>query len=779
MTRSIILPGQKIAGFPKAKKPRTLATDNLINIFATHWREDVHFTQYAVIESIGPYRYNNEIFKSPGFEEAKKSGESIEIICVAFDIDSPAKKSGEAGAVDLWFELERPKIQALLEAHPGGFVWRTKGGWRGVWNYSFRIGSADDAAMWKKNYLAAIVYLQREFGIIADPACNDWNRLHRVPFGIRENEANFGWGEPIIRETIGTLSGTFDVVGAPTEADRTEARRVHLNAWKSVTEITSKVAKADEPSKASVIDGPFVWEKILRNRNAITRELAPGKWAIRCANEQSHSTQSDTSTVLYAPGPGECIGHIYCAHAHCAGLDWRSAWGVAASEWDAALAETLASAPPAANPSNAILDPAAAEELAAATAVAGLVQGRDGMPAPIAGNVAHILLHHPEFKGKLAYDAFRNERVWLEFPKAIRGFRNAAVSYLQLESDLTHIQGWFHKHNPRISVSIESVRAGIQAAADSCQFDSLRQYSMSFNGLWDGTPRLDTWLIDYMGAEDTALNRAMGRRWLMAAFARALLPGCVADMFLVLEGEGGIGKNLMLETLFGEKFVANTHGVKLGSKDFIQKASTAWVVHDDELESYNQCTLGEVKAWVTIKRDEFRKAHAVDFISAYRRYVIVGSTNDSDYMKDTSNRRIWPIKVTKFQFHALQRDRELLLSEALAYFMSRGNDIPWLISGADPLWSELESAHSGRRIVDGFEAIISQAISDGNLKIPFTSNTILELLQIPIERRDMRMTLRVTKVLREVLKFERKQVKTNGLPIWYWFRKGVALYSVP
>jgi Virulence-associated protein E len=42
---------------------------------------------------------------------------------------------------------------------------------------------------------------------------------------------------------------------------------------------------------------------------------------------------------------------------------------------------------------------------------------------------------------------------------------------------------------------------------------------------WDGTPRLDRWLVTYAGAEDTELNREFGRIALVAAVRRARRPG--------------------------------------------------------------------------------------------------------------------------------------------------------------------------------------------------------------------------------------------------------------
>jgi hypothetical protein len=56
------------------------------------------------------------------------------------------------------------------------------------------------------------------------------------------------------------------------------------------------------------------------------------------------------------------------------------------------------------------------------------------------------------------------------------------------------------------------------------RFDPIVDY---INGLdWDGVERLEEWLSTYLGAEDTPLNRAIGRIALIALVRRAREPGC-------------------------------------------------------------------------------------------------------------------------------------------------------------------------------------------------------------------------------------------------------------
>lgn len=60
---------------------------------------------------------------------------------------------------------------------------------------------------------------------------------------------------------------------------------------------------------------------------------------------------------------------------------------------------------------------------------------------------------------------------------------------------------------------------------------------------WDGEERLDTLLMEYMGAEDTPYVRAVTRKTLVAAVARIYEPGIKFDSVLVLNGPQGCGKS--------------------------------------------------------------------------------------------------------------------------------------------------------------------------------------------------------------------------------------------
>ena len=71
---------------------------------------------------------------------------------------------------------------------------------------------------------------------------------------------------------------------------------------------------------------------------------------------------------------------------------------------------------------------------------------------------------------------------------------------------------------------------------------------------WDEIPRVDTLLVDFLGAADNAYVRAVTRKTLVAAIARVMSPGCKFDTMLVLSGPQGKGKSTLIAKLCGEWF---------------------------------------------------------------------------------------------------------------------------------------------------------------------------------------------------------------------------------
>jgi hypothetical protein len=223
---------------------------------------------------------------------------------VVLDVDYALAHSGEEGVPDVWRTELLAKVRELDAAHPGVFYYETRGGGRIVYLLPkpFRIEFLGSARQWKQMYAICLAYVERCFGIEADPACSDWTRLYRLPFVVRD-------GESERRFTYGDLDHIGALVTEATEADVDRARRIAPKAfatWK----------KIDYEPNGHL--GLFYF--LLEARGWVVSDH-PTKdvWIVRCPNEAAHTKGSagDSSTVLYPPCIGKELGAIHCKHSHC------------------------------------------------------------------------------------------------------------------------------------------------------------------------------------------------------------------------------------------------------------------------------------------------------------------------------------------------------------------------------------------------------------------------------------------------------------------------------
>ena len=197
-------------------------------------------------------------------------------------------------------------------------------------------------------------------------------------------------------------------------------------------------------------------------------------------------------------------------------------------------------------------------------------------------------------------------------------------------------------------------------------FDPVRDY---LEGLeWDGVERLGDWLVTYCGAEDTALNRAFGRKVLIAAVRRVRQPGCKFDYILMLEGAQGIGKSTLLMILAGgpENF-SDAEIIGLQAKEQQELVQGIWIFEIAEGVGLKS-EVTKIKLFASKQIDMARPAYGRSRVDRPRRCIFVGTTNEETYLHDTTgNRRFWPVKlVGKIDLAGVARDRDQLWAEAAA-----------------------------------------------------------------------------------------------------------------
>ena len=195
---------------------------------------------------------------------------------------------------------------------------------------------------------------------------------------------------------------------------------------------------------------------------------------------------------------------------------------------------------------------------------------------------------------------------------------------------------------------------------------------------WDGVERVDTLLIDYLGAEDTPYVRAVTRKTIVAAVARVFTPGVKFDSILVLNGPQGIGKSTFFAILGKEWYSDSLSISDMKDKTAAEKLQGYWILELGELAGIKKVDVEVVKGFVTRTDDKFRQSYGVNVESHPRACIIVGSTNsEGGFLRDvTGNRRFWPVHVSgKGKYHA------------------------WELTDVDQIWAEaIQKYHDGEAL---------------------------------------------------------------------------------
>lgn len=223
------------------------------------------------------------------------------------------------------------------------------------------------------------------------------------------------------------------------------------------------------------------------------------------------------------------------------------------------------------------------------------------------------------------------------------------------------------------------VISALTKAAEDRAFHPILDYLDSLPE-WDGIPRVDTLLIDYLSAEDSPYTRAVTRKTLCAAVMRVRFPGCKFDYMLVLNGPQGIGKSTLPCKLGGRWFSDALSLADTKDKTAAEKLQGKWVMEIPELSGMKKTDIETLKAFITRQDDEYRASYGRVVQSHPRQCVIIGTTNaqSEGFIRDnTGGRRFWPVVVNRGEKHPgtlTQDDVDQIWAEVLT-FVDAGEEL--------------------------------------------------------------------------------------------------------
>jgi predicted P-loop ATPase len=296
---------------------------------------------------------------------------------------------------------------------------------------------------------------------------------------------------------------------------------------------------------------------------------------------------------------------------------------------------------------------------------ASLDYGKSGKLQSSIANIITILEHDPALAGHLVHDDFACADA------VVGGLPWNKEARQWLDSDDANLRAWLERNYD--ITGKEKINDAVVAVFTKHSYHPIKQYLKGLT--WDGTPRLDTLIIDYIGAEDTPLNRAITRKHFVAAVARVFEPGCKYDYCLIMTGAEGAGKSTLLDVMGGEWF-SDSVSTMDGTKEGMAQLRRAWIIELSELTSLKRSEVEQVKAFLSKRTDIYRPAYGKRMGEFPRQCVFCGTTNEDKFLKgDTGNRRFWPIAINKSLRkydgkigEKIRADRNQLWAEAYHYY---------------------------------------------------------------------------------------------------------------
>lgn len=213
---------------------------------------------------------------------------------------------------------------------------------------------------------------------------------------------------------------------------------------------------------------------------------------------------------------------------------------------------------------------------------------------------------------------------------------------------------------------------------------------------WDRVKRLDDVinLFTEKPGYNPILKHEILTKWFVSGMAALYEPNFKTRGVLVLQGDQGIGKTSILQSLFPSFAFSAGASYISGNKDSLEHLTSFWCSELAELEGiFNKTDISAMKAFISNDKDVIRFPYEKRIEEMERRSFFCGSVNDEAFLKDkTGNTRFWVIPVKALNYKHKINIRQFWLEIREIY---RAGAKWWLDPSVERLLNDSNIKHMG------------------------------------------------------------------------------------
>lgn len=382
-----------------------------------------------------------------------------------------------------------------------------------------------------------------------------------------------------------------------------------------------------------------------------------------------------------------------------------------------------------------------------------LANGKDKFEASL-DYVRRVL----ETDGLLSFDTFRGE------PMLQRG----VVPMPMTDEDYIDLRTQFEREKNFNAVGKEIMRDAVLAESARRKFDSGIEWLSAL--VWDGVPRVETFIHTHFGGADDEYTRSVGRYMWTGLAGRTLDPGCQLDMVIALQSKQGTKKSTGLKALapHPDQF---TDGLSLheDNDNFKRLLRGKVIVEIAELAGLSKGDVNVVKRAITRTDEKWIEKYQTKETTYKRRCMLFASTNEQEFLPpdETGQRRWLPVVIAEINRELITRDCAQLWAEGAAI---------WRESGI--YYAEPERLAAGRHKAHELSDVWEQRIGEWLQTTPPNGQppylrplTLAEVLEGAIRMQpghmDQKAEKRAGRVLRQ-LGYESRPFRVGGVQVRRW-----------